>query len=744
VPDNVSPVRPALRTALLCALLFAGTVLVFSRASNFDFLDYDDPSYLTDNPQVQAGPTWESVVWAFTAPNDYWHPLSWLSHMVDWRLYGRDASGHHLTSLGWHGLNAVLVFFLLRRFTGASWVSLFGAALFAWHPLRVESVVWITERKDLVSGCFFLLTLLAYTSYADRRRTGRPAAGWYGLALLLFAAGLMSKPMLVSLPLVLLVLDFWPLGRMAAEGAAGWRPLPGLLWEKIPFLALSLVVAVITVLMQNQAGALVLNLPLGARLGNAVVSVLRYMGKFIWPSDLAVCYPHPGYWPAWAVTGSALGMAAVSWLAWRQRARRPWLLAGWLWLLVTLLPVIGLLQAGFQAMADRYSYLPLIGVVIWLAGAARELPSRRAVRAAGTFLAVTALAACAGRTWSQQAYWRDTPGLFAHALEVTGPNPVGEALFAYASFSRGDVATGEQHALRSLEFDPNNASALYTLAGVREVQGRPVESAALLRRVLGLQPRNSQAGYQLALVLLRLGRRDEALPILRAAGQIRPVLAEENLRMAYRLRQKGWTADALVFWDIATLLAPDRAEIAVEYGLALLESGKVEAARDAFRAAVSRDPSNFRLHAGIGFALLAHGQPEAAVQHLQASLAGAPGTVEVFAALGRAESQMGRFDAAAAAFERGLALAPEDPVLLRASAEALARLRRFPEALARYQRAVAIDPADASGHAGLGYLLYFNGRRQEAIAEWRTALQLDPRFPGLRDKIDRAAAAEGN
>ncbi len=735
-----SQVRPALRTALLCTLLFAATVLVFWRARHYDFLEYDDQIYLTGNDYVHAGLTQDSVVWAFTAPNDYWHPLAWLSHMLDWELYGADAGGHRLTSLWWHGLNAVLLFALLRRLTGAYGLSLAGAALFAWHPLRVESVVWLSERKDLVSGCFFLLTLLSYTRYAERRRAGQPAAGGYVLTLALFTAGLMSKPTLVSLPLVLLALDFWPLGRFSpgAEAGQDWsRTWRGLLGEKVPFFLLSLAVSFVTVEMQRTVGAFTLALPLGARLGNAVVSLARYLGKFVWPVDLAVCYPHPGYWPAWAVIGAAVLAGAISLLAWRQRKARPWLLTGWLWYLAMLLPVIGLVQVGFQAMADRYTYLPLIGPILWLVCAARTRWAGRWVR--NSILAATAavLGACVARTWSQQAVWHDTSGLFAHALEVTGPNPFGEALYAKASFDRGAVAEAEQHARRSLQLDPQNTMAMFTLAIVRDLQGHALDAEPLLREVLARRPTDTEAGYHLGMLLLRLARPAEAIPVLQSAVRQRPSVALDNLQLAATLRQQGHLPEAAFCYEVAVLFDPGNAGIQCEHGTLLLQQGRTEEARAAFRAAAAKQTDDYRLHAVVGLTLLNQGLPEEAALHLNAALAVQPALPAALAALGRAETQLGHYSAASEAYEKALALAPQSPEVARASAEILARLGRFPEALERYQRAVGLNPGDASANAGLGYLLYLTGRREEARAAWETALRLEPGFPGLRERLEQ-------
>jgi protein O-mannosyl-transferase len=731
-------VRPVLRTALVCSVLFAGTVLIFRRALGYDFLNYDDVSYITGNASVQAGLTWKSIVWAFTAPNDYWHPLTWLSHMLDWQLYGADASGHHLTSAWWHATNAVLLFVVLRKFTGRFWLSAFGAALFAWHPLRVESVVWITERKDTMSGCFFLLTLLAYWVYAERQGKGRPAAGLYALTLLLFAAGLMCKPMLVSLPLVLVALDFWPLGRLAStsENCPGrWRSV---LWEKIPFFALAAAVSVLTVRMQSGSGAFTLKLPLAARLGNAVVSVVRYLGKFVYPVDLAVCYPHPGYWPAWMVIGAILLVGGISTMAWRQRVIRPWLLTGWLWYLAMLLPVIGIVQVGFQAMADRYTYLPLLGIEVALLCAVKNIRLSSAGRWLAGALGAAVLAGCAMLTWVQQGVWRDTRTLFAHAVAVTGPNPVGEALLGYTLFNLGERDGAEQHSRRALELDSANTTAISTLARVREIQGQTDEAEAGYRRAFALNPRDAQTALQLGLLLLRRDRPDLAEPFLKSAVTLQPGLADENLRLAVAARQRGIAGEGLVRFWAATLMNPGDVSARSEWGFALVQLGRVAEGRARLGESASQQTEDAALHAGLGVLLLKRNLPEEAVLHFRTALESQPSMPVALVGLARAESQLGRYAEAAPIFARAVAQRPDDSSLSRAYAETLARLGQFSEAARYYRRTIELDPGDANAHAGLGYILYLTGDHATARVEWEAALRINPNFPGLRQRLQQS------
>ena len=596
------PSRPGFRTAAVSVLLFAGTVLLFSRALRCGFVNYDDPAYVTANPQVQGGLSWAGVVWAFTSPADYWHPLTWLSHMLDWQLYGPAATGHHLTSVCWHALNAVLAFLLFRRLGAGLWLGAFAAALFAWHPLRVESVVWVTERKDVMSGCFFLLTLLAYARYVDRRATGRPWWRAYLLTLACFAAGLMSKPVLVTVPLVLLILDFWPFARLPSPG--GLR-LP--LLEKVPFFALAGAAAIATVLMQRHTGSLVLDLPLGARAGNAVVSVARYLGKFLWPFDLIVCYPHPGYWPAPAVLAAAALVLGLSWLAWRERRRRPWIAAGWLWFLVVLLPVIGLVQVGFQAMADRYTYLPLLGIEVTALWSLRPAFRTAAARSCAAVAAVIVLAACAARTWNQEGVWRDSVTLFTHATAVSPRNDVAEDFLASALYAAGRMGGAAVHAERALALNPRNLNALVMLAGVREHQGRLAEAAGFLHSALALRPDNPDVQCQLGLLDLHLGRPDEAgrlmIPALRSSAALR----EHTLELASGALQGGDLGTALSLCNFVLAVAPDDPAALVGAAEIYARQRDVPDAERLGRHAVAVAPNDSRAYVALGAALFLKG-----------------------------------------------------------------------------------------------------------------------------------------
>lgn len=759
----VSPpfsVRPALRTWFVCSVLFAVSVLLFSRAADYGFSNYDDPTYVTNNPHVQAGLTWPSIVWAFTAPTDYWHPLTWLSHMLDCELFGDDAYGHHLTSLLWHAANAVLAFFVFRRLTGAYWTSAFAAALFAWHPLRVESVVWITERKDVMSGFFFLLTLLTYTRYAELKsaqssphapqrepRENAPprppsraplasrAPFFYALTLAGFIAGLMSKPMLVTLPVVLLILDFWPLRRLPTAPSL-WQRWRGLVLEKLPFFALSAAASLATIWMQRNIGAFRLELPLDARVANAFVSIARYLGKFFRPLDLTVFYPHPGYWPPLALLGAVALTVALTVLAWQQRRTRPWILAGWLGFLVMLSPAIGILQVGAQSMADRYTYLPILGVQLALLWTFREgshgVMARRILAAA----AVLVLAACLARTWDQQATWRDPAVLFQHSVAIEDRNEIGHALLAYTLLSQNRIDEAEHHTLRALALNAHNDTALFTLAEVRERQRRFDEAEAAYRASLAAKP-SARTGYQLGELLLRLGRTDEGIAQMADAIRHHDDDFEANLLRANVEAHRGQNDRALVYYQVALAADPDNADAHLGAGVVLNKLGRAAEARAHFQSALAARPDFAQAHAELGLAALAAGEAELAATHLRAAVQAEPLFAVAHLALGRAAEKLGRVDEATASFEQALRLTPNDPVPHRVWADVLARRQQFAQAIHHYERAAELEPRNAETHAALGFLLVFTGRRDEGIARWQQALRLNPDFPGLRQRLEQ-------
>ena len=561
--------NPTASSRLAAGLFLAAvTLAVFWPVAGNDFVAYDDRTYVTDNLHVQRGVDLEGLGWAWTAGRaGNWHPLTWMSHMLDWELYGADPTGHHVTSLALHILNTLLLFFMLDRLTGAVGRSAFVAALFALHPLHVESVAWVAERKDVLSAGFWMLTIWAYARYARA-----PAMRRYLPVMLLLALGLTAKPMLVTLPFVLLLLDYWPLGR----GAERFRAL---LLEKIPLLVLAAASSVVTLLVQHGEGAMrsVEDYPVMERLSNAIVTYPAYLAKMVWPRDLAVFYPHPGpALPAWKVVVAALLLILITAGAVRVRRSRPYVLVGWLWYVGTLVPVIGLVQVGSQSMADRYTYLPLIGVFVIVAwGVPDLLPGLRAWLSAP---AVALLLLLSAVTHAQLGVWRSSETLFEHALAVTRNNYVAHNNLGIVLSEEGRVKEALEHYDAALRIEPDYAPLHVNLGNALVKQARPEEAYAHYTRAIELDARSVDAHYHLGLLLARQGGFEEAIGHYNEALAIDP-------------------GDPLVHNNL---------------GSALARQGKLEQAVDHFTEAIRHRPGYARAHANLaGAFFLLERYPEA-------------------------------------------------------------------------------------------------------------------------------------
>ena len=653
----VQPVRRTRRDLWIAVGLFLATLALFSRAWPNDFVNYDDPDYVTANAHVRQGLTPANAAWAFsTGDVSYWHPLTWLSHMADWTLYGANPHGHHATSIVLHALNAAAAFLVLRRLTGRMWLSALAAALFAWHPLRVESVAWISERKDVLSGLFSLATLGVYAGYASRRElAGRSAWRWYVGALLLFCAGLMSKPMVVTLPGVLLVLDFWPLRRMTRGTVAR------LLLEKLPFVALSAVVAAVTVVAQRNVGTLTDVLPLDARLANAVVSVARYLGRIFAPHDLAVLYPHPGHWAALNVILAVVLFVVLTAGAVLQRRRRPWLLAGWLWFLVALLPASGVVQVGIQSMADRYTYLPAIGIVVavlWTLGElSAPLGGKSCIAAAGM-----TLASLAALTWNQLSVWTDSLTLFHHTVSVAGKgNYLAYNNRGVALFHAGRIDDAAADYERSLAINPEYPESNNNYGEALARKGRRDEAIGYYRKAVRLGPKLVEAHNNLANALADGGAFDEAIKEYEIALKLRPNDALVLNNFGAGLGMAGRLPESYERLQQAARIQPDYPGLQANIGNVLAMMGRAEEAEAQYRRAIAMEPTEARSYFNLGFLLLQKGRPAEAVSNLQRAIELAGPNPDGCAVLGRALIAAGRSKEGIERLREALRLRPEFP-----------------------------------------------------------------------------------
>ena len=544
----------------IAAGVAVATLAVYGQVAGHQFIELDDRVYIQNNPMVTGGLTWEGIVWAFTTFFDSnWHPLAWIAHMVDVEMFGLDAGRHLLVNVLIHIANSLLLFLFLKRVTGARWPSAMVAALFALHPLHVESVAWAIERKDTLSTFFGLLALLAYARHARAPSPKRFAlvAVWLGL-------GLMAKPMLVTWPFVLLVLDYWPLGRVDWRPAGGigrfakaWLPL---VREKLPLFGLAAASMIVTWFAQANVGPgeRIVDAPLALRLANALVSYSQYIFSTFWPADLAVYYPFsPGGAPAWRIAVAVVTLAVITAIALRDAVRRPWLIVGWLWFVGTLVPVIGLVPVGIgQAMADRYYYVPSIGLFVALVFALAELANRRRIgRRLIVAVAAVTLVLLASVTAVQVSRWRDTDTLFQYALSVTHDNLVIEYNYGYALMQRGAYDRAIPHFAEAVRIEPRFFAALLYMALSLEQQGKPGEAISYYERALAVRP-TPEVRTNLGLVLAREGRMAEAVAQLNEVLRLTPDSAEAHSNLGGVLLMAGQAEKSVSYFRTALRLKP--------------------------------------------------------------------------------------------------------------------------------------------------------------------------------------------
>ncbi len=543
--------RKSTAPLILIPLLVAITLAAFWPVQKHGFLRYDDDTYVFENVHVNTGLTLANIRWALVSTHAYnWHPVTWLSHMLDAQIYGLDPGGHHRTSLLLHLLNVLLLYLVLWRITGFAWRSGFVAALFSVHPLHVESVAWVAERKDLLSTFFMLLTVWAYARFTER-----PGSRRYLPVILFYALGLMSKPMLITLPLVLLLLDHWPFARLRLGNRSIWK----LAAEKLPLFFLAAASGVVTIIAQRSEGAIItLSVcPLHIRIENALVAYIVYIEKMLWPADLASPYPYPSAGlPAWQIGGAALILALVTYLSVRTAAKRPYLAVGWMWYLITLVPVIGLVQVGGQAMADRYTYIPLIGLFLILAWGVADLPGWKTaqrkkqapgpalLRSAAMGFACVAVVALAVRARAQAGYWHDGISLFTHALAVTSNNYLAHNGLGVAYDDAGDPKSAIQEYRKALAIAPDFALSHYSLGRALVEEAKIDEAIAEFRQAASLAPDYARTYANLAYALARTGKMDEAIQAFREAIRLDPHFGEAHYNLAVDLYIQGQYAEA--------------------------------------------------------------------------------------------------------------------------------------------------------------------------------------------------------
>ncbi len=703
----------------VCVFLLLAVGLVFGQAVRYEFVNYDDGLYVFENPALTRGMTAGGIAWAFTTVHaNFWHPLTWLSYLVDFQLCGLKPWGYHLTNVLLHAANAILLFLVLRRMTGRLGPSAFVAAMFAIHPLRVESVAWVAERKDVLSGLFFMLTLGAYVGYVRHPFS----LVRYLAVLLLFALGLMAKPAAVTLPFVLLLLDYWPLGRTVPgphldltsphgnEGAfvgsanfvesacrrlsVPWR----LMLEKIPLLLLSAVFCVVTFFAEGEAVARLDRSPMSSRTANALICYVAYLAKLFYPVGLALPYLHVGgNLPVWKVAGSLLLLVGISAAALAYVRRFPYLFVGWFWYLGMLVPMIGLVQVGLHAMADRYTYLPQIGLYAALAwGAARVVASWPYRRWVCNIASASVLAALMGCAWRQTSFWHDSEVLWTHTVACTSRNDVAHCLLGLALVGSGEFDAAIAHQQAALEINPHSAKAHFGLGNALLGQEKIDEAIAHYRKALALDPDFADACYNLAVALVSRGQLDEAIGYYQRLLERQPDRADTHNSLGVALAAQGRFVEAITHYRKALEIQPGYADARYGLGIALTGCGQFEEALVHLQPALKLRPNDADLQSALGDILAARGQFPDAVAHYHKALQIQPGGLAAqknlawLRATCPVASQRNGEEAVELAQRANRRCDGRRPDVLDALAAAYAELGWFPEAVAAEGKALEL------------------------------------------------------
>ena len=587
------------RSVGVCLLLAAITWAVFAQTVAYDFINYDDNSSVYENVEVRKGLSLRGIGWALTHSDaELWNPLSTISHMVDCQMFGLKPGGHHFNNVLLHSLAVIVLFLVLKEMTGAFWRSAFVAAVFAIHPLRVESVAWVVERKDVLSGLFFMLTLAAYVRYTRRQTLWR-----YLLVALLFACGLMSKAVSVTVPCLLLLLDYWPLGRfdntkiVRSTGNLWWSRMPiprRLVVEKVPLLLLSVGASIATLFAQKGAISSLEKLPLLSRINNAFIAILDYLGQTFWPTKLAVYYPYPANGPAlWQIALSVTLLIAISASVFALRDKRPYLLTGWFWFVGMLVPNIGIVQAGSQARADRFTYLPHIGLCILVTWAVADMTTawrrRHFIMGVTAAMAIIALMFLAE---AQTRYWRNSESLWIHTITVNPQSPVAEGALGSALMTQGRIDEAITHFKRGLEIWSTDAGARNNFGNALLETGQLDEAIAQYNKALEFQPNNVMAYYNLGVAYFRKGNLDEAIIHYKKAIEIQPDYPDGYDQLGNTLLQKGDVDAAIASWETSLKTQPANVTTRNNLAIVLAQRGRLREAMDHWRKILDVDPRN--------------------------------------------------------------------------------------------------------------------------------------------------------
>lgn len=717
------PVDRAWIPYVLIALLTAGS---FSCVVNHDFVWWDDDIHLTENHHVNTGLTAQNVRWAWTSIEfGNWLPLTWMSHQLDYQLFGDDAGKHHITSLAIHICNALLLLHVLRLMTGSLWRSALVAMLFALHPLRVESVAWLSERKDVLSTLFAFAAIWMYARYVQK-----PSVTRYAPVLILFALSLMSKPMYVTLPFALLLLDVWPLGRLSKTGRGGRL---GAVYEKLPLFAMTIAASIVTYIAQKQSHAVVAvdDLPILDRLANAFVAVACYLGKTIWPANLSHFYPLPDQgWPSGAVVLAVILFFTITVVAVAQFRKRPYGLIGWLWLVGMLVPVIGLVKAGAQAMADRFTYAPLVGVFIFVAWSLPARALKPVFVVCGLVLGVL--------TFHQANLWRDSVTLFSHAIEID-PNSAhahSHLATAYQVLDRNEDA--KRHLLRAIDLKPGWSLPYKTMAMLLEEEGDTAGATRYARRGAGGAGPAAGGHYVLAELLVKQGDIEGAIAEIRAAIADQPKMYKAHNMLGNLLTQRKRYDEAIAAYREAIALYSNQPDQHYNLGRAQILAKRHLQAAASLRRAIELDKNHGEAHHHLGLALESLGQHDKALSALQTATGLLPGNAAVQANLALTLSRLDRLREADTAMTRASTIDPTNFSYLLALGGIKEKLEKPYEALQLYRRALKRNTNSARTHNAIGMLMAKSGNMKAAVRHFDKAVKIEPNNVNARKNLAQA------
>jgi tetratricopeptide (TPR) repeat protein len=700
--------------------LAVSTLLVFWQVRNFDFVNYDDPTYVTGNLNIQTI-TLQSVKWAFTTGYyGNWNPLTWLSYMLDWQLFGSNPAGFHLTNLFFHIANTLLLFLVLKQMTNTIWQSAFVAALFALHPLHVEAIAWVSCRKDILSTFFWILTMWAYLQYAKQPNIWR-----YLLVLLFFVMGIMAKPMLVTLPFVLLLLDYWPLERKIS-----WR----LLLEKIPFIILAAVFSVIAFFTQRGLGSLTTftKFSLKFRIYNALISYVEYIEKLFRPSHLAAFYPHPftNVSVLYAVI-SAVFLLIVTIFVLRFAKNHRYLVTGWFWYLGTLVPVIGLIQVGSFAMADRYTYITLTGLFIIIAWGLSELsakwisvsPQRKIILGVSMVIVLTTLGICAGR---QTSYWKNSITLFSHARQVTQNNYLAcyNLGAAYDSLGRWTEAIDAYQ--QAIRINPDLAEPHYNLGIAYGKIGRLPEAIDAYSKAIRINPNSVDAYLNLGNAYAKLSRRQDAIDAYRQAIKIKPDYAEAHYNLGVAYSELGRHQEAIETYKQAIIIKPDDAEAHHNLGVTYSKLGRYQEAIESFKQAIRIKPDLAEAHYNLGVAYSKLGRYQDEIESYKQAIRIKSDYADAYLALGNAYSKLGRYQDSVEACKQAIRIRPDYVEAYNNLGFAYGFLGLYQQEIDACRQAVKIQPDYAQAYNNIGVAYGSLGDYQQEIDAYKQAIKIKP------------------